>query len=326
MNFIDCAEILVTARGGPSRNVALIEAALDQAFRLTTEAVDPLCFPAGMENVPTIQVMRYGSSSGGWTVEDSDLDVVVVICTHTDNEEKRSALETAFLCLYFCYLHEVENVRDLQKLINEKGTVSYRFFLNNLEKSLKVDLSVELSSKHEHVPWKVQLTRSVEKLLRRCLIEDVACDIARIIITWAKKNGHCHNGNTTTNLHISGSQYRLRSIHWALLVAYALSVLTDPRTDSLQLQVHKVLRFISKMSFRTHLLIVNTSENPEIVWKPRVEETRGGSERTQFWIMHCHYDDIIQQNMARKANYVPDKRGAECLQEAVLQASQCIML
>ena len=66
------------------------------------------------------------------------------------------------------------------------------------------------------------------------------------------------------------------------------------------------------------------SENPEIVWKPRVEETRGGSERTQFWIMHCHYDDIIQQNMARKANYLPDKRGAECLQEAVLQASQCI--
>ena len=37
--------------------------------------------------------------------------VVAVICTNTDNEETRSAIQTAFLCLFYLQLRDVERVK-----------------------------------------------------------------------------------------------------------------------------------------------------------------------------------------------------------------------
>ena len=202
--------------------------------------------------------------------------------------------------------------------------MSYRYFEDNREASLKIDFSVQISSSPERIPWKVRLTKLVKNLLTKSQVGDVAHDIARIIITWAKRKGHCHNGNTTSNLHISSSQYRLRSIHWAILVAYALQLSADLKNSSLPIQVRTVLRCISNISFTTHLLIVDTNDDPNMVWKPRQDETRCSAERTQFWIMHCHNANITDKNRAKKANCVGE-RGSQCLQTAALQASEQIM-
>ena len=59
---------------------------------------------ASRRRLTAVQLMRYGSILSQWAVEGSDLDVVAVICTSTDNEETRSALETAFLCLIYLQL------------------------------------------------------------------------------------------------------------------------------------------------------------------------------------------------------------------------------
>ena len=116
----------------------------------------------------------------------------------------------------------------------------------------------------------------------------------------------------------------MRSIHWAILVAYALQLSADLKKDSLPIQVKTVFKCIGNMSFTTHLLIVDTNHDSNMVWKPRQDETRSPAERTQFWIMHCHNDNIVDKNMAKKANYL-DERGSQCLQTAVLQVSEQIM-
>ena len=248
MDYIDCMQILSKVKDGASAIEGLISAAENQAFILATMSIEKLRFEGGIENVTAIQLMRYGSILGKWAVEDSDLDVVAVICTDTDNEERRSALEMAFLCVFYLQLWDVEHVKSLKNLIDEKRTVSYHYFRHeNKAESLKVDFSVQISSNPEDIPWRVRLTRFVKNVLTNSQVGDVALDIARIIITWAKKKGHCHNGNTTSNLHISSSQYRLRSIHWAILVAYALQLSADLTKDSLPIQVRTVLKCIGNM-------------------------------------------------------------------------------
>ena len=111
MDCIDCTEILSKVRDGASANEVLVAAALNQAVILATMVLEGLRVEGGIESVTAIQLMRYGSILGQWAVEDSDLDVVAVICTSTDNEETRSALQTAFLCLVYLQLRDVERVK-----------------------------------------------------------------------------------------------------------------------------------------------------------------------------------------------------------------------
>ena len=108
---IDCMQILSEVKDGTSANEALIHAAESQAFFAATRTIEQLSFEGGMENVTALKVMRYGSTFGKWAVEDSDLDVVAVICTDTGNEERRSALEMAFLCVFHLQLWDVKRVK-----------------------------------------------------------------------------------------------------------------------------------------------------------------------------------------------------------------------
>ena len=119
------------------------------------------------------RVLTYGSQVGGWAVENSDLDLVVVLRADVDSgDAQERAIIRAFLSLYFLEGSTIDGVTSLQDLVEEKDTVSYWQHMHSAPAggrlSLKVDISAECCPSHQthRPPSRVRLTEAVEYLLR----------------------------------------------------------------------------------------------------------------------------------------------------------------
>ena len=120
----------------------------------------------------------------------------------------------------------MDGVSRVEDLVVEKETVEYFYRFQGQQQALKVDISAEWC--HESIePSKVRLTKAVGQLLRRSLAEEAAT----VIIAWAKAAGHCNDNNGIRN------KRRLRSVHWAMLVASTFLKYPDLALKHLQDQV-----------------------------------------------------------------------------------------
>ena len=90
-------------------------------------------------------------------------------------------------------------------------------------------------------------------------------DVAKVVIAWAKAAGHCHDGNGVQN------RKRLRSAHWAMLVAWTLHAYPDlaAKAKLPEIVAHMFVA-IRDMPFSTHVLCLNTDGvRPVLDWKLR---------------------------------------------------------
>ena len=205
-------------------------------------------------------VIKYGSAVGGWAVRNSDLDLVVVLRANIDSydisDDEQRALIRAFLSLYFLNAHTLPYVSQLQDLIEQKQTVIYFYKHPGQQQGLKVDITAEWCSGTVE-PSNVRLTKAVGQLLH----SSQANEAATVIVEWAKAAGHCCDNNGTPNTR------RLRSVHWAMLVASTLLKYPDLALKHLQNQVVDIFGHIGNMPFSTHVLCLNTErEIPDLSW------------------------------------------------------------
>ena len=121
----------------------------------------------------------------------------------------------------------MDGVQQLQDLVVEKDTISYRQHVHlapaGERLTLKVDTSAECCRLHQtfRPPSKVRLTEAVGYLLRCSKADMAGYNVAKVVIAWAKAACHCHDGNGMRNTK------RLRSAHWAMLVAWTLHANPD---------------------------------------------------------------------------------------------------
>ena len=203
----------------------------------------------------------------------------------------------------------MDGVSHLQDLVVEKDTVEY-FYTHPGQQALKVDVSAEWCGETVE-PSKVRLTKAVGQLLRRSLAEEAAT----VIIAWAKAAGHCNDNNGIPNMR------RLRSVHWAMLVAATLLKYPDLAYKHLQNQVADIFVHIGNMPFSTHVLCLNTeSVIPDLSWMPRghIPGYHQLRHHAQYWLTITDEGDrYAWRNMAKKVDYDSSEQSLfQGLQEA----------
>ena len=324
VEVVSCSRVLQAASQAPVANVEVVshvlQCALDVATRLrhAVSALESL-------NTEEARVLAYGSHVGGWAVENSDLDLVVVLYADFDNDTQEKAFIRAFLSLYFLEACAMDGAMQVQDLVVEKDTVSYwqRVHLAPAGErlALKFDISAECCRLHQtfRPPSKVRLTEAVGYLLR-CSKADVAgYDVAKVVIAWAKAACHCHDGNGVRNTQ------RLRSAHWAMLVAWTLHAYTDLAAKELPEIVAHMFVAICDMPFSTHVLCLNTDGvRPVLDWKlrdviPGYYALTTAEKHAQFWLSQTDEGTrYAWMNMAKKVHY---HSGEQSLFQALHNAS-----
>ena len=139
-----------------------------------------------------------------------------------------------------------------------------------------------------------------------------------MIVEWAKGAGHCCDNNGTPNTR------RLRSVHWAMLVASTLLKYPDLALKHLQNQVVDIFGHIGNMPFSTHVLCLNTeSEIPHLRWMPRERipgfcNLQRAEAHAQYWLTVTDKGARYSwRNMAKKVCYhIGEQSLSQALQDA----------
>ena len=138
-----------------------------------------------------------------------------------------------------------------------------------------------------------------------------------MIVAWAKAAGHCNDNNGIRN------KRRLRSVHWAMLVASTLLDYPDLAGKHQQNQVVDIFGHIGNMPFSTHVLCLNTErEIPDLRWRRRERipgySTRHEEAHAQYWLTVTDKGArYAWRNMAKKVCYhIGEQSLSQALQDA----------
>ena len=226
LDVFSCANVLQAASQAPVANKRIVDRVMQCAVAVATRLYQTMPLLPSLDISEKAPVIMYGSARGGWAVRNSDLDLVVVLRANIDSHDEERALIRAFLSLYFLEAQTMDYVTQLKDLIEEKQTVIYFYKQPGQQEGLKVDITAEWCGETVE-PSNVRLTKAVGQLLH----SSQANEAATVIVEWAKAAGHCCDNNGTPNTR------RLRSVHWAMLVASTFLKYPDLALKHLQDQV-----------------------------------------------------------------------------------------
>ena len=139
---VSCSRVLRAASEAPVANLCVVSHVSQCAVGFATP-LGPVMSALKSLGTVEVNVFTYGSQVGGWAIENSDLDLVVVLRADVEDDGQKKALTRAFLSLYFLEASTMDDVTNLQDLVEEKETVSYWQYSTSAagRLKLKVDIS-----------------------------------------------------------------------------------------------------------------------------------------------------------------------------------------